>query len=641
MKKTALALAAAIAAGLAPAAVLAAPITDFAHFNTVPNTVISFEQDGAGNTLLNPPNNYTFPSTEYAAQGVTINPDVRLARDNDSCFRTVQSFNGSLPFGLIASQTSSIEFNPPTTAFAVSFVAIQFQFATFTALDEDNNVIETATFAPPFVDGFGCGFLEYGVIGIASATPIHRVNIAAPSGSIDRRPFALPGDSDGDGVLDENDNCVSDPNPGQEDADGDGLGDACDACPNDADNDADGDGICGDVDNCPAAANVDQTNTDGDGQGDACDPDDDNDGVPDGEDEAPLNQFACRDSDADGCDDCSSGVENAASDGLDTDGDGACDAGDPDDDNDTVLDGADADPYNAFVCGDSDGDGCDDCSVTGGPPSTTNDGPDFDNDGFCDAGDLDDDMDGVTDDMDNDPFDPFVCRDADADGCDDCGILGSPDPSIDGLDFDADGLCDDGDPDDDNDGLSDVDETTYGTDPFDGDTDNDGLLDGTEVDMAMGGGCPNPLTADSDGDTISDGDETAGNTDPCSTDTDNDGVPDNVDPLPTQPGVTQDFLEDWVRELATDTIPSLDLSLFTGPNNNAKRGRRNSFTVRAAIAANAIANGNYLVAIVALETIYVQVNNQGPIPDWMHPSPQQAALADEIEQLIDLLILMF
>jgi hypothetical protein len=47
-------------------------------------------------------------------------------------------------------------------------------------------------------------------------------------------------DSDGDGVCDEDDNCVTTPNPNQEDKDGDGVGDACDNCastanPNQAD----------------------------------------------------------------------------------------------------------------------------------------------------------------------------------------------------------------------------------------------------------------------------------------------------------------------------------------------------------------------------------------------------------------------
>ena len=38
-------------------------------------------------------------------------------------------------------------------------------------------------------------------------------------------------DSDGDGVCDDVDNCVSTPNPNQEDGDGDGVGDVCDNCP--------------------------------------------------------------------------------------------------------------------------------------------------------------------------------------------------------------------------------------------------------------------------------------------------------------------------------------------------------------------------------------------------------------------------
>ncbi|UCE18767.1 MAG: VCBS repeat-containing protein [Gemmatimonadota bacterium] len=70
-------------------------------------------------------------------------------------------------------------------------------------------------------------------------------------------------DRDGDGVIDGEDNCPNEYNPGQEDEESDGVGDECDNCPGDpnfdqADGDRDG---TGDV--CDAC-----TDTDGDGYGD-------------------------------------------------------------------------------------------------------------------------------------------------------------------------------------------------------------------------------------------------------------------------------------------------------------------------------------------------------------------------------------
>lgn len=173
--------------------------------------------------------------------------------------------------------------------------------------------------------------------------------------------FTPKKDTDGDGVIDENDNCPNAANPDQADTDGDKIGNACDSDDdndglsdvdegkigtNPVDPDTDDDGILDGRDNCPLIANPDQVDKDHDGKGDACDTtdgsappppaDSDRDGVPDSRDN-------CRT------------VANASQ--TDTDGDGIGDACDSDDDNDGVSDVDEAkngtDPKNP----DTDGDG--------------------------------------------------------------------------------------------------------------------------------------------------------------------------------------------------------------------------------------------------------------------------------------------
>jgi spore coat protein A len=322
-------------------------------------------------------------------------------------------------------------------------------------------------------------------------------------------------DNDCDGLVDEDTVCV--------DTDGDGVPDEVDA---DDDNDGVPDvldvarldpDVCqdADVDTCDDCAvgtdnfgplpdndpANDGTDTDGDGQCNAGDTDDDNDGVSDLLDSDPANPDICQDTDVDSCDDCAVGTDNfgplpdndPANDGTDTDGDGQCNTGDADDDNDGVPDIADSNTVNPDICQDADSDSCDDCAVgtdNFGPlpdNDPANDGTDTDGDGQCNAGDTDDDNDGVPDIADSNTLNPDVCEDLDVDSCDDCAIgtdnfgpLPDNDPANDGTDTDGDGQCNAGDDDDDNDGVPDIaDWDTLNPDVL---PDNDPANDGPDED---------------------------------------------------------------------------------------------------------------------------------------------------------------
>ena len=173
--------------------------------------------------------------------------------------------------------------------------------------------------------------------------------------------------------------------------------------------DTDGDGIPDADDNCPLDFNPDQTDTDDDGLGDACDEDDDNDGVLDGDDNCqfiPNPDQADLDDDGlgDVCDDDLDGdgvlndtdncpmVPNPLQ--TDTDEDGLGDACDDDDDNDGVCDAGE--PGVECVAGP------DNCPLI--PNADQND---FDADGFGDACDPDVDGDGVDNGTDICEFTPL------------------------------------------------------------------------------------------------------------------------------------------------------------------------------------------------------------------------------------------
>ncbi|WOX55907.1 PKD domain-containing protein [Methanoculleus palmolei] len=117
--------------------------------------------------------------------------------------------------------------------------------------------------------------------------------------------------------------------------------------------------------------------------------------------------------------------------------------------------------------------------------------------------------------------DPFLV-DTDGDGLTDAfellnlGLL--TDPTL--IDTDGDGTPDQNE-DFDGDGLTNLQEQTYGTDPLLSDTDSDTLDDGAEVAAGT-----NPLLADTDSDGLKDDSELRLGTNPNLADTDGDGTPD-------------------------------------------------------------------------------------------------------------------
>ena len=170
------------------------------------------------------------------------------------------------------------------------------------------------------------------------------------------------------------------------------------------------------------------------------------------------------------------------------------------------------------------------------------------------------------------------------------------------------------------------------------DRDSDGLLDRTEIDLALGTGCPDFRNPDSDGDSLLDGAEVAIGTNPCDPDTDGDGLPDDLDPDPLVPDlITPGTLELPVLLLAAQ-IDGIDLSLFTGPNNNANAGRRNALANRAQKAAKSLASGDTSAAIDELTSLLERVDGVSPPPDWVDDSSEKTTLAGNLVLLINLLL---
>ncbi|MEE3081691.1 MAG: hypothetical protein VX308_00855, partial [Candidatus Thermoplasmatota archaeon] len=313
--------------------------------------------------------------------------------------------------------------------------------------------------------------------------------------------------------------------------------DGCDPDENSNACDKDGDGLTKGVED---GIGTDANNPDTDGDG-YCDGPLTVVGVCEGGDDFPLDAGAHEDTDGDGMPDTLTGPSTsdpALVEDLDDDNDGLSD-----------TDEASSDPVTDSLNPDTDGDGyCD------GPVSVTI------NDVFiCEAGpddfpldptqwiNADRDGDGVDNEFDDFPDDPSASKDTDGDGMPDT-ITGNS-TSVPALVEDLD---------DDNDGLSDIEEDANSNGAFDDgetnsldpDTDDDGYCDGpvTIVDVCVavdafpldssewfdtdGDGIGNEADPDDDGDGLNDTEEISLGSNPLDPDTDDDGIPDTWDPLP-------------------------------------------------------------------------------------------------------------
>jgi hypothetical protein len=142
-------------------------------------------------------------------------------------------------------------------------------------------------------------------------------------------------------------------------------------------------------------------------------------------------------------------------------------------------------------------------------------------------------------------------------------------------------------------------------------------------------------TVDSDGDALSDGTELGSGSNPCNTDTDGDGLNDGVDPNPLVPRSSIDALADAVRTAATSVL-DIPESRFTGPNEQAQRGRRNALANQLQSAANAIEAGNLEEALAILEHLLDRLDGNAAPPEVMEDGPAKDALREEVERLIAL-----
>ena len=322
-------------------------------------------------------------------------------------------------------------------------------------------------------------------------------------------------------------------------------------------------------------------NSDSDGSANDVDADHDGDGIPNVNDRFPFSASEYSDVDMDGFSDSVDQFPNNSTESADTDGDGLGNNIDRDDDDDGILD------VDEFLLGtdplvvdiydytsnkvDSDKDGVVDAlDVFPIDPTET---VDTDGDGIGNNLDSDDDNDGLSDNSEHGGVDNLGSGtdplDPDTDG-DSCNDLVDSKPLNHSGDFDLDKQHDDCDPDDDNDGVPDLSDAF----PLDitewTDTDGDRIGDNSDPDIDNDTFLNAVDAFPLDPTEWLDTDH-AGLGDNADTDDDGDGVPDQIEILngtdPLNPDTDGDGAKD--TDISLPSIGVLDDVFPLNPNESA------------------------------------------------------------------------
>jgi gliding motility-associated-like protein len=412
-------------------------------------------------------------------------------------------------------------------------------------LDSDNDGISDVTES-------GNGALDANNDGVVDGTDTDGDGIINVTGIDNNSTFGgnnLGGnDFDGDGIANQNDldsdndgiTDVVESGNGSLDANNDGIVDGTDT---------DGDGMLSSIDNNNTFGGQPTTpvNTDASGNANYLDIDSDNDGIVDNiEAQTTIGYVAPtgNDTDNDGIDDAYdtiTGFGGAGTTPVNTDATDAPDYLDLDTDNDGIVD--------AIEGWDTNGDGT---------PETTPTGTDADNDGLDDAYDANDALVNPTNGTTPTSYPDVVNAGGDRDWREIA-------------DHDGDGIADNNDIDDDNDGILDTEETVADFDNdgipnwFDLDSDNDGIPDvveGGSPDVDNDGLVDNFTDANNDGydDTVA---ASSGNAGPPVTDHDGDGHPDYLDLDSDNDGIS-DVIEGGSPDVDNDGM----VDNFTDTDNN-------------------------------------------------------------------------